>query len=263
MFNLDKPLVYHYTSIMTTAKSSVMNRVAGHSRALRMKTYLENNVKVKGDPPINPFKSLREEGVIYGGLYGEDQFINMEGRTLKEITEATGLAKQSLIRTEQGVFTEVPDRLLTYYTQRHQLSYPVLRNAYEDFQKEYRRWNERLFGDFPTLIQFENAKHLHPLHFLRMLWSDPLDGSEIGELNVTEVSKLLCLPQSLLQNFEKKVANQASVPTAFLAALLDNGYNHDHLTVFIKSYRAYRNDYLVNMKAPLPVGNNSLLKEGS
>lgn len=214
-----------------------MPKLATRQRMSRINAYLTSVQISQGPPPSNVFRVLRERS----------------GLTLQGYADACEVSKQTIIRQEQGVFTDPVDRVVDYVLANrtrfnYDGSYPDLVNSYYDYQKAMRARHKYLFG-LQLVIASESGRSgyngTHPFARLLQQWSTP-EGSHIGRLNVTEVAKLLCVSQSVLDHWLNKPHRQQSIPIKFQEALRDNGYSRAQIEELNQMYKVYLS---------LPVGN--------
>lgn len=163
-----------------------------------------------GPPPLNPFTKIRLAG----------------DHTVQSFADACGVSKQALIRLEQGTYNNPLPAVLTYVTDNLDYMYLSVQDDYEAFQWDQRSRYRRLLGDFPVVF----PRDIHPLRYLR----------EVQQLNVTELSKALCFPQSTLAHWEKHPRLQQTVPKQLLVILRGIGYSVDELSFLMAAYDAYR-----------------------
>lgn len=206
-----------------------MVRTPSKTRANRYRSYCEQ-VDCSSDlpNPVNPFKHTR---------------VTLE-LTLEAFAALCGVSKQAIIRQEQGVPDKPIDKVAEYLVQKHGYDYLPLINGYEEFQILTRQRNRRLFGRWDGLT-FYPMHEEHPLlRLLTSAWEYPSVGSEpgepVGRMNPTELAKLLCINQAIIDHFLNKVHRQHSVPKPLLNALRQNGYTIKELTLFEDAYTAYR-----------------------
>jgi transcriptional regulator with XRE-family HTH domain len=211
-----------------------------------MERYTRSVNKLKGDPPVNPFKYMRAVALH-----------SKETPTLESLCNAMGISKQALIRTEQGTYVEPPQAIIEYYAEEEGADYVTLGRLYKEFQRDVRKRHYRIFGDLNERDFFSEG--LHPFTVLRRNWTDPISGVPYaGEMNVTECAKLLCVPQGTLSYFQNKLTHQASVPDVLISALKDNGYTGDELDTLVYEYYAYRERKMgrtPELRRNPPVGN--------
>lgn len=195
----------------------------------RIHLYREAVLGLKGPPPVNIFRQLRLE----------------KNLTLKNLTDSTGLSKQAMIRTEQGVYDAPPMALMEYWLNKGQL-HNTLTESYADFQVATRTQHHKLFGE----VNVKNLPdHVHPQEWLRRNWTYPPvgePGDRIGTLNKTEMAKLLCINQAVVDYFENHVVKQQTVPFPISYALRDNGYSVAFLEELDDAYSRHRKWVLAN-----------------
>lgn len=228
-----------------TASVTPLTKKKRPSSVKRMDRYLNAVHLVQGDPIVfNPFKQLRTTGRFTLPQYTqEDLTLDVTtGYTIQELADLAGISKQALIRTEQGCYTEPPERIVDYWVEKRDCDYTTLTNGYFLFVTHTRRRHEKLFGAFPDLVDFQHARQ-HPMKFLRSLWTNPFDETNIGTMNITEMAKLLCLSQSMLDHFENHPRRQQTVPAPLVQALRDNTYTSYEVGQLQLAYEWYR-DYI-------------------
>lgn len=155
--------------------------------------------------------------------------------TLQSLADKCGLSKQTLIRSEQGLFEEPPVKLVTYLVSdgANELQ---LRDDYEGFVLGVRSRHKRMFGEFNKTVREAGQ---HPLTWLLSNWI-------VGEpMNVTEMAKLLCLSQAQLSHWLNN-PKQVKVPSPLLTALFQSGYAKFELESLVTEYAKYRTEIGVN-----------------
>jgi transcriptional regulator with XRE-family HTH domain len=216
------------------------------SRQNRYDQYLSGVDRLKGPAPTNPFKWYRLNANL----------------TLQDLAGHTGCSKQALIRLEQGTFTEPIDRVLNFWLEHGSrylpestdgssngtVTYPEMMQRYEKYQEVIRKRHALIFGPMPLLAEFRRNVDKHPFALLRSLWTHPETKQCLGTMNVTECSKLLCLPQSVLDYFDSKINRQGSVPKPLVLALRQNGYSQNEVAIFEQAYFDHRNWKLNHIK---------------
>lgn len=177
-------------------------------------------IEVNGvEVPINPFQYLRVKHHM----------------THAELAKAMYISKQALIRLEQGTYDVPLPAALNYWTGVHEVSELSIVDAYENFQQEMRRAHVMLFG--PDL-KVDAERVFHPLGQLRKR-------AKFGELNQTELAKVLCIGQSTIQRWENYWQQQKTVPRALQQVFVEIGYTNDQVVEFnnlYKQWRAWRAD---------------------
>lgn len=178
--------------------------------------------------PTNPFKRLRTEANL----------------TQQGLAQVAMVSKQLIIRTEQGCFAGPPPVLIEFFTHHYGITSVELEEEYEDFQRAVRDANPRLLGIYPSSPSLKGKSggiesRAHPFNKWRSM----------AGLNVTQVSKGLCVSQATLHRFESKPMLQQSVPGTLLSALLDNGYTNEELLKFQSDYEYFRNSKRVTPRA--------------
>lgn len=146
--------------------------------------------------------------------------------TVAQLADYLDVSPNAVVRTEQGFYLDPPD------------GYPQeLVDQYHRWQSYQRFLHYRMFGRIDQLV-FKAEQH--PLDVLLDQWYYP-DGTPVGHrLNPTEVSKLLCINQSVLNYWQNRVAQQQSPPRQFLDALKENGYGSTDLSLISAAYSQYR-----------------------
>lgn len=159
--------------------------------------------------------------------------------TLVQLSEMVGISEHALIRTEQGFYPSLSTALTAELG-------PRASDRYNEWQQTVRRQHYRVFGDIAN-TKFESDKH--PLDVLYQQWCitdmDPTGKcfyTPVGsKLNDTEVCKLLCLNQSVINYWHNRSNSQKTVPTQFLEALHVNGYSNTELALIASAYSEYQN----------------------
>lgn len=214
-----------------------MPKLVTKQRESRINAYLAAVTPSASDNPVNPLKDLRAQS----------------GLTMQGICDLSGISRQALIRAEQGVYPSIPERLLTFwldfrFVNREPVTYVELTTSYTNFKLATRASHYRMFGTPEFLVTPSAVGNLttHPLQLLFDNWELP-DLTKLGKMNPTEFAKLLCISQSVVDHFLKKIANQASVPTQIRSALFDSGYTNNELANFEKCYVRYR-EFTLNQR---------------
>lgn len=192
-------------------RQKLNQRIAGQRRDERYEQFINS----ASEPfPLNHLKQLRTR----------------DNLSLQDLSEKCGLSKQTLIRAEQGLFDEVPEKLMRYWLDQGENEL-VLMDGYLDFQLTVRGRIKRIFGDG---INEALPVNQHPLVTLTNdYW---IAG---GPMNIMECAKLLCVSQPLLNHWIKN-PKQKVVPQPLLTALFQNGYAKFELSVLITNYSRYR-----------------------
>lgn len=215
------------------ARQSLTTRIASKQRDNRYENYINS---FEEPYPVNPLKRLR----VNAGL------------SLEGLGSLVGLSKQTLIRAEQGLFDEVPMKLLDYW-QDQDVNLLSLTNSYEYFQLTVRSRHHRIFGNrfnlgfhLPdhqderngTERTERNGSTLSFLHPMQQLFQSWVAGAP---MNTTECAKLLCISQPLLSHWIRN-PRQAKVPGPLVSALIQNGYSKAEVRKLISAYAAYRKE---------------------
>lgn len=168
----------------------------------------------------NPFKLIRLEN----------------GLSQYELARRIGVVKHSILRLEQGMFESPLPSVVNYFvTNFPHTSRAKLLDDYATFQIATRESNARLLGNMPALLKKRPATE-HPLSYLRGL----------ADLNPTELAKRLCISQSVVVYFEKRVIHQHSVPEQLITALQDADYTAEETDSFCRAYDKYRSLMVAN-----------------
>lgn len=145
--------------------------------------------------------------------------------TVGQMAQLLGISSNAVVRSEQGFYKDPPE------------VYEVSLDQYHSWQRSQRYLHYRVFGSISSLV-FKPEQH--PLLVLLNHWCYP-DGTPVGhKLNPTELSKLLCLNQSVLNYWQNRVAQQQTPPRQFLDALKENGYSDTDLSLLVAAYENHR-----------------------
>lgn len=222
---------------MTSTTSSpstprIVRRKKGTNTSRRMSGQVSRSVRnyyarqcelLRGVLPENPVKEYRHN----------------KNLTLAQLADMVGISEHALIRTEQGFYPSLSSALTAELGTR-------AADRYNDWQQTVRRQHYRVFGDIAnTKFVSDN----HPLDTLYQQWcitdTDPTGKcyyTPVGsKLNDTEVCKLLCLNQSVINYWHNRSNSQKTVPTQFLEALHVNGYSDMELALVASAYSEYQN----------------------
>lgn len=173
---------------------------------------------VQTTQPPNPFKEARESII---------DPVTKRSISHHQLARKMGVTKLSLIRLEQGMFTEPLPTVLKYLI-NHGFNELALTDGYYNFQHHMRVANAYYFGPH---LEFDITSVIHPMGQLR----------HNRGVNPTECAKALCLPQSTLVYFETKYRRQQSVPKCVINVLPVLGYSDDQISSFLKDYKDWRN----------------------
>lgn len=210
----------------------------------------------------NPFVTMRES----------------RGFTLTDLVNLTGLSRNSIIRTEQGQYTEPPKALVDFYFTNQNLNQSfntnslnetTLRSIYnQELLSEYNRYktfkrkaNYGLLKDDVFSIRevftpylLLNApvgafSHLIPSDHPFIAWRL---GSGVKALNT--IAKAFCLHQGDLFRYEKQPHKCNETPPPIIAALKVAGYSVDTCSTLELAFQAFknkiRNDLVVTYPDP-------------
>lgn len=230
---------------MTLASGQLIPTIKMKSRKkVRTKTpitlYREAVTDALGPIPENPLRSLRYNGRIEtstgtGMKTSSFDSTVIKGRSLSELSGLCRVSKQAIIRTEQGVYPEIPKGILEYLIKQG-VPYLLMVNGYEEFQLAIRRRHFGIFGH--TQVEFKLEEH--PNKTLRNRWTYPTMLPVGFEMNITEQAKLLCISQSVLNHFESHPNRQQSVPYTLNRALSEANYSVAFLEQFSQAYKNHR-----------------------
>ena len=195
--------------------------------------YLAHVEDLYGPQSLNPVKAVRTS----------------RGLTISAAATEAGISSHGFLRTEQGFFPTVPDRIKQW-------------SRAEGLGADYIRWQRlirdrhlRVFGDIFSTTFFTSE---NPLDTLYDQWSYPPESHDNGtygdstpvgvRLNDTEFSKLLCLNQSTVYHWHERVNSQQTIPNLVMEALRDNGYSNLELSLVSAAYTEYRHHVLGRSK---------------
>lgn len=190
-------------------------------REFALQTYLDDK---HGFPPHNPFKVIRHE----------------KGLSLQQLATASGLSKNSIVRAENGTYTNPLGTLVDFWTRRG-YPYNELLERYEDFQLSMRERANLYFGN--SLVVKTDHGTNHPLRQLRTLRPSKVDGLPLP-VGIEQVSRDLCLPVDTLRRFEFQHVRQKSVPRTLMITLSYIGYSGKQCAEFDLNYRLWRSNNL-------------------
>lgn len=157
------------------------------------------------------------------------------GLTQLELANECGVSRQTVLRTEQGVYTSLPPSLGDWLTR----DVPGIYSAYTSWQTAKRKHS---YGRLIEPYSFDTAND-NPFHRWRL---------DSGLTSRMGVCKDFCLHPAVVTKFENTLEH-ISVPDIILDALRDSGYAESTLTALQRAYSEYRGRAL--MKEPAPVGN--------
>lgn len=188
------------------------------------KWYATQCTKLRGPLSENPVKAYRLDRVL----------------TIKQFADMMGLSEHGVIRTEQGFYPELPKNVAAELG-------PGSDEEYHQWKSDVRKHNYRMFG-FIKGLEFPSDKH--PLDVLYDEWHltdkddeglGNLNSTPVGSrLNDTEVCKMLCINQSVINYWHNRPNSQKSVPVQFTEALLENGYDTLDIQLISAAYSEFR-----------------------
>lgn len=145
-------------------------------------------------------------------------------KTLDQVATQTEHSKQFIIRAEQGVFTDLPVGLLSYYAEYLDLDIEEERKRYYAFQRGVRKAN------YGALIEPWNFVDLyHPFINWRMASGIP---------SQAKVCTLFCVHPAVIYKLEK--ASMISLPDQLIGALMESGYSAETLENLRIAYAAFK-----------------------
>lgn len=143
------------------------------------------------------------------------------GLTQLELADACGVSRQTVLRTEQGVYTSLPPSLGEWLVK----DVPGIYSAYHAWQRAKRKASYGRLIEPYSFSSFDN-----PFHRWRM---DSGQSSRMG------VCKDFCLHPAVVTKFENTLEH-GRVPDIILDALRDAGYMEGTLTALQSAYSTYR-----------------------
>lgn len=170
----------------------------------------------------NPFRKFRAE----------------LGLTQLEFGNRCGVSKHAVLRLEQGMYDQPLPSVMELLIANGYDDYEV-KQEYVEFQKQTRELTPRLLGHSFNMRLAGCPVGIHPLSHLR----------HTQGLNQTQFAKMLCISQTVVNNFETKVANQHTVPEQIINALHDNGYTGIETHMLEEWYEAHR-EHVINKRRP-------------
>lgn len=144
------------------------------------------------------------------------------GLTQVELANECGVSRQTVLRTEQGVYTSLPPSLGEWLTR----DVPGIYNAYHAWQRAKRKHS---YGKLIEPYSFDSISD-NPFHRWRV---DSGLNSRMG------VCKDFCLHPAVVTKFENTVEHSL-VPDIILDALRDSGYAESTLTALQRAYIEHR-----------------------
>lgn len=145
-------------------------------------------------------------------------------KTLDQVARQTEHSKQFIIRAEQGVFTDLPVGLISYYAEYLDLEINEEREKYWKFQRETRIKN---YGALIEPWEFQDL--WHPFINWRMASGIP---------SQAKVCTLFCVHPAVIYKLEK--ASMISLPDQLIGALMESGYSAETLENLRVAYAAFK-----------------------
>lgn len=142
--------------------------------------------------------------------------------TQVELANECGVSRQTVLRTEQGVYTSLPPSLGTRLVK----DVPGIYNAYHSWQTSKRKSS---YGKLIEPYLFDSLGD-HPFHKWRI---------DSGLTSRMGVCKDFCLHPAVVTKFENTLEHSL-VPDIILDALRDAGYAEGTLTSLQAAYVSYR-----------------------
>lgn len=171
---------------------------------------------------LNPVKQLRKEYSL----------------TMESVALHAQVSRQTVLRTEQGTFTDIPPKLLAWFEQNFPYySVKDLPHDYLAWQEHHRRINygSLILGiphlQFGTLVPIEN---LFPVGEHPFTWWRNVSGLE----NTVIIGKLYCIHLSTLSKFESSLPPSV-VPAQLTSALRSAGYPNKVLEGLSVAYQEF------------------------
>lgn len=158
------------------------------------------------------------------------------GYSQEELSYQSGINRQVIVRSEQGLYVTIPPRLAAYLSARTGLNINSLHDDYIAWVDENRR---NAFGKLSSRLP-EFSTETHPF----IAWREDFTLSRI------EFAKLFCVHLSTLGRFETDL-RQASVPDQLVEALLMAGYPLELIHDLKVRYKLWRN-YQLALKSNNP-----------
>lgn len=150
--------------------------------------------------------------------------------TQLELADACGVSRQTILRTEQGVYTSLPPSVGEWLVSE----VPGIYGAYHAWQRAKRK---NSYGRLVEPYIYRNSDN--PFRRWRI---------DSGILSRMGVCKEFCLHPAVVTKFENTL-DHSSVPDIILDSLRDSGYSETQLTALQTAYIEYRGKTLA-----LPVG---------
>jgi transcriptional regulator with XRE-family HTH domain len=152
------------------------------------------------------------------------QLLNL---TIDTVASRTQLSRQFIIRAEQGVYSDAPDSLISYYAALMDLDTIEIQQRYFNFQFATRKAN---YGRLIEPWAFPVGSG-HPF----INWRE---FSGVG--STAGICKLFCVHPATMNKFEHRPHLLNSVPEQLTAALLESGYSAETLDLLEIAYSNYK-----------------------
>jgi len=157
------------------------------------------------------------------------RFLNL---TQVELARRCNVSRQTVLRTEQGVYTGLPPSV----GNELEASVPGIYDAYRSWQSAQRRAN---YGKLIEPYSFSESQH----PFKRWRLDSGLN-SRMG------VCKDFCFHPAVITKFENTLELQ-ECPDTILDSLRESGYKESTLTALQQAYKVYRNKALMLPNQPV------------
>lgn len=175
---------------------------------------------------VNPYRTGKFENPL-------TVLRNQHRLTIDGLARRSGVGRQVIMRTEQGVFTDPPDKILdTLLNLTPDADKASVLAAYYAYQRDLRRRN---YGRLDTNPDFMGWA-AHDLDEHPFVWWRCTSGISAR----IQISKLYCVHPAVIFKFEMQPYLTKSLPSQLYDALLESGYSEKVLTDLSGAYARYK-----------------------
>lgn len=160
------------------------------------------------NPVENPLKHLR----------------HLRNLTIEQVAVRCHVSRQFVIRSEQAVYSDPPETLLTFFSSELEINLDEVKRDYYAYQYSTRRIN---YGRLIEPWAFSTRRDAHPFISWREL---------SGISSSAGICKLYCVHPATINKFESRPHLLSSVPEQLVTALLESGYSAETLDLLELAY---------------------------